>query len=86
MVARLRINDYTSEKPELVIPVKYIQKGTTESYVMVVEKDRAVKHSILISREYNGLALIASGIQAGDQIITEGYDLVNDGDKVIVKK
>jgi membrane fusion protein (multidrug efflux system) len=86
MVAKLRINDYQSGKPQIVVPVKFIQKGTSESFVLVAENGKAVKKVITVSREYNGMAEIADGLKEGDQIITEGYDLVNDGDTIIVKK
>lgn len=86
MVAKLKINDYTSPKPVVVVPVKYIQKGTNESYVSVVEKGVVVRKVIKVSREYSGLAEISEGLNPGEMIITEGYDLVNEGDKVIVKK
>lgn len=86
MVAKLKINDYLSPKPEIVVPVKYIQKGTNESFVLVAENGKAVKKNIQISREYAGLAEIFKGLKEGDLLITEGYDLINDGDKVTVKK
>jgi membrane fusion protein, multidrug efflux system len=84
-VARLRINDYTSEKAGLVLPVKFIQRGSSEKFVMVAEKGKAVKKTVQIAREYGGLAEIASGLKEGDLVITSGYDLVNEGDKVNVK-
>ncbi len=86
MVAKLRINDYQSPKPQVVIPVKYIQRGTREVYVLVAENGKAVKKLVTISREYNGQAEISSGLNEGDQLITEGYDLANDGDNIVVKK
>lgn len=86
MVAKLRINDYVSSKPEIVVPVKFIQKGTNESFVLVAENGKAVKKSIKISREYAGLAEVVEGLKEGDQLITAGYDLVNAGDLVTVKK
>jgi len=86
MVAKLKINDYQSAKPQIVVPVKFIQKGTSEIFVLIAENGIAVKKVVTISREYNGMAEIASGLKEGDLLITEGYDLVNDGDKIIVKK
>ena len=86
MVAKLRINDYESTTPKVVVPVKFIQKGTAESYVLIAENGIAVKKLIKISREYNGIAEIAEGLAAGDLLITEGYDLINEGDKINVKK
>lgn len=85
-VAKLKINDFQSEKPELVVPVKYVQKGTDESYVMVIENGTAIKKTITIGREYSGNAEVLSGLKAGDEVVTDGYDLVNDGNKVTVKK
>ncbi len=86
MVAKLKINDYQSPGPKVVIPVRFIQKGTSESYVLVAENGVAVKKVIKISREYSGVAEIAEGVVAGELLITEGYDLVNEGDKITVRK
>lgn len=86
MVAKLKINDYQSATPMVTVPVKFIQKGTNESYVFVAENGKVVKKVVAISHEYNGNAEISNGLKAGDMLITEGYDLVNEGDKVNVKK
>jgi membrane fusion protein (multidrug efflux system) len=86
MVARLKINDYQSPKPVIVIPVKYIQRGTDESYVMVDENGKAVKKVIKTGKEYNGNAEVIEGLKEGDMLITAGYDLVNEGEKVVNKK
>jgi RND family efflux transporter MFP subunit len=86
MVARLKINDYQSPKPEIVVPVKYIQRGTEESFVMVDENGKAVKKVIKIGKEYNGTAEVLEGLKEGDLLITDGYDLVNEGDKIVNKK
>ena len=86
MVAKLKINDYASTKPEIVVPVKFIQKGTEELYVLIAENGKAVKKTIKVSREYDGLAEVSEGLKEGDLLITDGYDLINDGDKIAVKK
>lgn len=81
-VAKLKINDYRSANPEIVVPVKYIQKGENGSYVMVEEKGKAVKKAVELGREYSGNAEVLSGLKEGDHVITEGYDLVNEGSSV----
>ncbi len=86
MVAKIKINDYQSAKPELILPIKYIQKGATENYVLILENGIAVKKIVSINREYNGYAQITEGLKEGDMIITEGYDIINEGDKIIAKK
>ena len=86
MVAKLKINDYQSSKPQIVVPVKFIQKGIDESFVLIALNGVAVKKAIKISKEYNGMAEISEGLNEGDLLITEGYDLVNDGEKIVLKK
>lgn len=86
MVAKLKINDYQSATPKVVVPIKFIQKGTNENFVLVSENGKVVKKVITVSHEYNGLAEIADGLKEGDLLITEGYDLINEGDMVNVAK
>ncbi|HQQ94560.1 MAG TPA: efflux RND transporter periplasmic adaptor subunit [Bacteroidia bacterium] len=85
MVAKLRINDYQSAKPVLVLPVKYIQKSTTENFVMLVENGKAVKKVVKLGRDYSGMAEVIAGLNEGDLLITKGYDLVVEGDPVQFK-
>jgi membrane fusion protein, multidrug efflux system len=82
MVARVKINDFKSAKPVITIPVNYIQKDMNEMYVLVAENGVAVKKTIVKGREYNGICEIATGLVKGDKLITEGYDLINEGDKI----
>ncbi|MES2512991.1 MAG: efflux RND transporter periplasmic adaptor subunit [Bacteroidota bacterium] len=86
MVAKLKINDYQSSTPKIIVPVKFIQKGTDESFVLLAVDGKVVKNPIKISHEYNGMAEISEGLKDGDLLITEGYDLINEGDNVNVKK
>ena len=86
MVAKLKINDYQSATPKITVPVKFIQKGTNESFVLVAENGKAVKKVINISREYKGLSEVIDGLKEGDLLITEGYDLINEGDNISLKK
>ncbi len=86
MVAKLKINDYQSSEPKIVVPIKYIQKGTNENFVFVADKGIVAKKIIKTSHEYNGLTEITQGLKSGDLLITEGYDLINEGDKINVKK
>ncbi|MDI1234386.1 MAG: efflux RND transporter periplasmic adaptor subunit [bacterium] len=86
MVAKIKINDYQSAKPEMIVPIRYIQKNNDESFVLVEENGVAVKKIITFGKEYNGYAQITSGLVEGDKLITEGYDIINEGDKIVVKK
>lgn len=86
MVAKMKINDYKSAKPCVVLPVKFIQKSSTGNYVLVAENGKVVKKVITIGREYSGLAEVTGGLNEGEQLIVKGYDLVIDGDAITVQK
>jgi RND family efflux transporter MFP subunit len=85
MVAKLKINDYTSPKPCVVLPIKFIQKSATGNYVLLAENGKAVKRTITVGKEYSGLAEITGGLKDGDQLIVRGYDLVIEGDAIQVQ-
>jgi membrane fusion protein (multidrug efflux system) len=86
MVAKLKINDYQSATPKIIVPIKFIQKNTNENFVLLAVNGIVIKNTIKISREYNGLAEISEGLKEGDLLITEGYDLINEGDHINLKK
>lgn len=86
MVAKLKINDYSSPNPCVVLPIKFIQKSSQGNYVLLAENGRAVKKAITIGKEYSGMAEITSGLKEGDSLIVSGYDLVIDGDAITVQK
>ncbi len=85
MIAQLRIIDYKTNDA-VVVPVSVIQYSLGKPYVLTVKgsgnKLQAVRNNIEIGRTYNDKAEIKSGLQAGDRIITSGFQGVNDNDFV----
>lgn len=83
MVTRLKINDYVSAQPVLVIPIRVIQNATTgEKYVYVADGTKAVKKNIVTGREYNGMTEVKEGLVAGDKLIVQGFESLNEGDAI----
>ncbi|MEJ8801241.1 efflux RND transporter periplasmic adaptor subunit [Pontibacter sp. H249] len=86
MVAVVRIQDYKNENV-VVLPVNLVQKDEKAEYVYVAKKegDRyvAARKEIKTGRSYNGKVEVLSGLQANDQIITAGYQSVNEGQPVV---
>lgn len=80
-VALIKIQDYTASNA-ITIPVNSLQTDDKGKYVMVVVKtgDRLVarKKPIKIGMMYGDKVEVLSGIQAGDNIITEGYQGIYD--------
>jgi RND family efflux transporter MFP subunit len=86
MVTKLKINDYKSEKPVVVIPVRLIQSDNGDKFVYVANGDVAQKRVIRTGREYEGRIEVTEGLKEGDLLITQGAENVNEGDKVAYGK
>ncbi len=86
MLATVQINDAT-KKDALVIDQNVVQNTENGTVVYVAEneggkkvaKSRVVKTGL----SYNGQIEILAGLKAGDQLITQGYQDVADGQAVI---
>jgi membrane fusion protein, multidrug efflux system len=80
-VALIKIQDYTISNA-LTIPVNSLQNDDKGKYVMVAVNDGnrllARKKSINIGMMYGDKVEVLSGIQAGDNIITDGYQGLYD--------
>ncbi|MBD2723750.1 efflux RND transporter periplasmic adaptor subunit [Hymenobacter armeniacus] len=89
MVATVRIQNYDRQNAT-VIPVDLVQKDEQNSYVYVVgqEGGKAVakKRIIQTGNAYNGKIEVTSGLQNGDQVISAGYQNLNEGQAVSVAK
>ncbi|PSL29253.1 efflux RND transporter periplasmic adaptor subunit [Dyadobacter jiangsuensis] len=85
MMAQVQINDATS-KNALAIDQNYVQsteKGNVV-YVAVTEGNKKVAKAkeVKTGLSYNGKVEILSGLSAGDQLITLGYQEVSDGQPI----
>lgn len=86
-IAIININDYRSSKPVLSVPLSYIQKDLNgQSYIFVFDNDKATRRNISLGKQYNGKVEILSGLSETDQVITSGYEGLNEGDLVKIKK
>ncbi|MEO8171911.1 MAG: efflux RND transporter periplasmic adaptor subunit [Sediminibacterium sp.] len=81
-IAQVRILDYSAPNA-IAIPVNTV--GTDEKgkyvYVAVTEGGKllARKKQIIVGELYNELIEVKSGLSAGDQLITDGYQNIYDG-------
>ncbi|GGG45981.1 efflux RND transporter periplasmic adaptor subunit [Hymenobacter glacieicola] len=85
MVANVRIQNY--DRPNAtVLPVDLVQKDEQNSYVLVVSdkggQKVAAKRIIQTGNTYNGKVEVTGGLQSGDQVISAGYQNLNEGQVV----
>ena len=88
MVATVRIQNY--DRPNTtVLPVDLVQKDEQNSYVYVVGKDGskavAKKRIIKTGNTYNGKVEVLSGLATNDEVISGGYQNLNEGQSVAVQ-
>ena len=87
MVATVRIQNY-SQKNATVLPVDLVQRDEQNSYVYVVEqqgqKKVAAKRIIKTGATYNGNVEVTSGLKPDDQVVSMGYQNLNEGQLVAV--
>ncbi len=88
LTARVSINDYTSESAILVPPSVISENAEGEQYIYLAEDidengvGTAVKRLVTTGRSQGDHVEILEGIEAGDQIITEGARRVREGQEI----
>jgi RND family efflux transporter MFP subunit len=84
--AIIRILDYAAANA-VVIPVNTVQSDETSKYVYILTKlsngkSIAKKVPVVIGEVYGNNVEIKAGLKAGDQLITEGYQNIYDGQMI----
>ena len=75
-----------AEEPDaLVIPATATMEGQQCTQVYVVDGDVASLRKVVMERSVGGLAIIASGLQAGELVVTSGQLRITPGGRVAVK-
>jgi multidrug efflux system membrane fusion protein len=67
----------------VMVPVAAVRQGGQGDFVFVLQQDRTVKMRPVVRGEMQGDRVqIASGLQVGERVITEGADRLRDGARV----
>jgi len=77
----MKIANYSSASA-ITVPVSVIQKTSKGEVVYVLNGGKASAMQVKTGRNSNGQVEILSGLNAGDKVITTGYEDLNDGDPV----
>jgi membrane fusion protein, multidrug efflux system len=84
-IAQVRINDYAA-KNAVTVPLNVVQTDEKGKYVYVMEKSGlktlARKKTVIIGQAYGENIEIKSGLNAGEQLVTEGYQNLYDGQMI----
>ncbi|MBM6595169.1 efflux RND transporter periplasmic adaptor subunit [Microvirga pudoricolor] len=67
----------------IVVPAASVQQGTVGSFVYVVQPDDTVKLTpVRITQQNETQAVIAGGLDAGQQVVTSGFANLQDGSRI----
>ncbi len=70
----------------IVIPSRALQTGPEGQYVYVAKPDMTVElRKVVVARNEGELAVIGRGLQAGEQVITQGQLRLSPGARIIVR-
>lgn len=69
----------------VIIPAPAVQTGPQGSFVFVVADGRANMRPVTVSLTEGG-DVAAAGVQAGDMVVTDGQDKLQDGSRVEIRK
>jgi membrane fusion protein, multidrug efflux system len=87
--AVVKIEDYKTANA-VTVPINVVQSDEKGKFLYIVEtangKTVARKKVVITGESYGGLTEIKSGLQGNEQIITEGYQSVYDGQGITVAK
>ena len=69
----------------ITIPTQAVQRGPLGAFVFVVDdKGAAARRVVTLGQQNETQAVVASGVQAGETVVTDGASRVTDGAKVKV--
>ncbi|MEG4507142.1 efflux RND transporter periplasmic adaptor subunit [Microcoleus sp. F6_B4] len=76
-----------SQQPNaIVVPSQAVQTGPNGQFVFVAQEDDTVENvPVVVSNTINGLTVIQKGLDAGDEVVTDGQANLVDGSKIRIK-
>ncbi len=80
---RIKLYD---QKDALIVPSRSVQTGPAGQYVFVIKPDMTTEvRKVTVERTEGDSAIIANGLEKGEQVVTQGQLRLGAGAKVVVK-
>jgi len=77
----------TTQPDAIVVPAQAIQTGQKGQYVFVIKKDLTVEdRAVTVGRTLDSETVIEKGLQAGEQVVTDGQLRLIPGAKIQIKE
>jgi membrane fusion protein, multidrug efflux system len=69
-----------------LVPEAAIQRTNDSAYVYAIQPDSSVKQQSIKILATEGEVSAASGVDPGQQVVTDGFDRLQSGSKVTIRK
>jgi hypothetical protein len=73
------------EEEGVIVPSTVVQVSQTGTYVFLVKNDQAVLQPVTVARMTGGNSVIASGLEGGETVVSNGQLLLTNGTRVSVR-
>jgi RND family efflux transporter MFP subunit len=73
------------EEAAVTVPSTAVQVSQTGTYVFVVDNDVATVRPVQVARVLGNESVLASGLEGGETVVTNGQLLLSNGTKVAVR-
>jgi RND family efflux transporter MFP subunit len=84
-LCNVRINLRT-EPEALVVPREAVQTGQNGNFVFVVEGETVRVRPVVVNRTQDASIVLASGLQGGETVVTDGHLLLTNGARIVVRQ
>ncbi|QSS99812.1 efflux RND transporter periplasmic adaptor subunit [Pontibacillus sp. ALD_SL1] len=85
MMAKLQLPEMTVSD-HILVPTSAVVEENTETYVYVIEEERAMKIAVEVVRAQSDLTAIKGDVTEGDQVVTKGQLTLSDDNKIRIMK
>lgn len=72
----------STHEDAVTVPAQTVMEGPNGPYVYVLNNDIAKRRGVTVSATQNGFAVIAKGLNAGEQVVVDGQYRLTDGSKI----
>lgn len=83
-IASVRVT-LRQEKNVVTVPTEAVQSGQKGNFVFIIENGIARVRNVVLSRTHEGLAIIGSGLEGNETVVTDGQLSLRDGSRTDIK-
>lgn len=84
MSGKMQIANYESANA-LVVPISVVQKTADGEMIYIADGNKAKAAPVKTGRIANGMVEVLEGLNAGDKVVTEGYEELDNGELITIK-